>query len=123
MFCSEKYLIFQLKLKVEIVERNDEMTRYLKSKAQLVPKCYFSRMDRKIAVTLTLKAFERLSRCDMRRSSKVFLQRLATSRASEAKLRGDLHTPLRSFPFSLRRLANITPKSLGLKITINVSYS
>ena len=35
MFCLIKYLIFKLKLKVEIVERNDKMTRYLKSKAQL----------------------------------------------------------------------------------------
>ena len=34
MFCSVKYLIFQLKLKVEIVERNDEMTWLIKSKAK-----------------------------------------------------------------------------------------
>ena len=36
MFCSIKYFIFQLKLKVEIVERNDEMTWLIKSKARFV---------------------------------------------------------------------------------------
>ena len=39
MFCSTKYLIFKLRLNVEIVERNDEMTRYSNSKALKVPKC------------------------------------------------------------------------------------
>ena len=41
MFCSTKWLIFQLKLKVEIVDRNDKMIRKLKSKATFVHKSCF----------------------------------------------------------------------------------